>query len=178
MPLHYLFIRDMGYCTLSFFSKVCKSQAFFLNRLTPQVNICSDQHAKDPVDINSLLKKLKKDRLELMEVAVFPGKKERIPARLVVSLADETTYEKRLRKTSKQAKSTGNKVSDKFKVRARLNMIVTNVPAEILKGKDIRKVYSLRWQIELIFKNWKSLVTIDEFNTKKSIGLIASFMEN
>ncbi|SDA97278.1 Transposase DDE domain-containing protein, partial [Algoriphagus alkaliphilus] len=63
--------------------------------------------------------------------------------------------------------STGNKVSDKFKARARLNIMVTNVPAEILKGKDIRKVYSLRRQIELIFKTWKSLVTIDEFNTKK-----------
>ena len=45
--------------------------------------------------------------------------------------------------------------------------MITNVPAEMLKGKDIRKVYSLRWQIELIFKTWKSLVTIDEFNTKK-----------
>jgi hypothetical protein len=162
-----LFIRDMGYCTLSFLSKVHKSNAYFLNRLTPQVNIYSDQYTKDPVDIKSLHKKLMKNKLELVEVVVFLGKKERIPVRLVVSMADKTTYEKRLRKTSKQAKSTGNKVSDKFKVRASLNIIVTNVPAEILAGKDLRKVYSLRWQIELIFKTWKSLVTIDEFNTQR-----------
>lgn len=162
-----LFLRDMGYCTLRFLSKIHSAKAYFLNRLTPQVNIYLERNSKDPVEINSYLKKLKKDKLEYLEVYVFLGKKERVPVRLVVSLTDEATYEKRLRKTSKQAKSTGNKVSDKFKARARLNIMVTNVPAEILKGKDIRKVYSLRWQIELIFKTWKSLVTIDEFNTKK-----------
>ncbi|SDA85436.1 Transposase DDE domain-containing protein [Algoriphagus alkaliphilus] len=162
-----LFLRDMGYCTLRFLSKIHSAKAYFLNRLTPQVNIYLERNSKDPVEINSYLKQLKKDKLEYLEVYVFLGKKERVPVRLVVSLADETAYEKRLRKTSKQAKSTGNKVSDKFKARARLNIMVTNVPAEILKGKDIRKVYSLRRQIELIFKTWKSLVTIDEINTKK-----------
>lgn len=162
-----LFLRDMGYCTLSFMSKIHSAKAYFVNRLTPRVNIYSEPDSKDPVDINFYLKKVKKDNLEYLEVPVFLGKKDRIPVRLVVSLADETTYEKRLRKTSKQARSTGNKVSDKFKARARLNIMVTNAPAEILKGKDIRKVYSLRWQIELIFKTWKSLATIDEFNTSK-----------
>lgn len=162
-----LFLRDLGYCTLRFLSKIHSSKAYFLNRLTPQVNIYSEPDSKDPVDINSYLKKLKKDNLEFLEVPVFLGKKERIPVRLVVSLTDDTTYEKRLRNTSKQARSKGNKVSDKFKARARLNIMVTNVPAELLKGKDIRKVYALRWQIELIFKTWKSLVTIDEFNTSK-----------
>uniref|UniRef100_UPI003F6F5C71 transposase n=1 Tax=Algoriphagus sp. TaxID=1872435 RepID=UPI003F6F5C71 len=62
-------------------------------------------------------------------------------------------------------KSAGNKVTEKFKTRAKLNIVVTNVPIEMLKGQDVRKVYALRWQIELIFKTWKSLATIDEFNT-------------
>ncbi|UJP65622.1 transposase [Mongoliitalea daihaiensis] len=86
---------------------------------------------------------------------------------MVLSLANEETYQKRLKKTTKQARSTGHNVSEKFKIKARLNIMVTNVPSEVLKTNEIRKVYAMRWQIELIFKTWKSLVTINEFNSKK-----------
>jgi hypothetical protein len=35
----------------------------------------------------------------------------------------------------------------------------------MLDAQNIRKVYSIRWQIELLFKVWKSQATIHEFNT-------------
>lgn len=160
-----LFIRDMGYCTLKFMSMVDSAKAFFVNRLAPKTNIYAARDSKEPVDVRDYMRKLKKHGLEFMEVEVFLGKKERIPVRAVISLADEDTYQKRIRKTEKQARSTGNNVSEAFKTRIRLNIMVTNVPAEMLDAKNIRKVYSIRWQIELLFKVWKSQVTIHEFNT-------------
>ena len=160
-----LFIRDLGYCTLNYMDKIHRHEAYFVNRLGSQINIYAEKDAKEPIDINVYLKKLAKNGLEYLEVSVFLGKNKRIPVRIILALADQATYEKRIRKTSKQARSTGNNVTEKFKTRAKLNIIVTNVPIEILKSEDVRKIYSLRWQIELIFKTWKSLVTIDEFNT-------------
>jgi hypothetical protein len=162
-----LFLRDLGYCTLKFMTKIHSEGAYFINRLGPQVNCYSDFESDNPIDFNKYLHKLKKDSLDYIEVSVFLGKKERIPARLILSLADENTYQKRLKKTTKQAKSTGHNVSEKFKNKARLNIMVTNVPSVILKTSEIRKVYAMRWQIELIFKTWKSLVTINEFTSKK-----------
>lgn len=160
-----LFLRDLGYCTLKFLALVNSGNAFFVSRLAPKTNIYADKNSTEPVDVRDYLKKLKKQRREFMEVEVFIGKKERIPVRAVISLSGGDTYEKRLRKTAKQARSTGHKVSELFRTRAQLNIMVTNVPAATLDAENIRKIYSIRWQIELLFKVWKSQITINEFTT-------------
>lgn len=162
-----LFLRDLGYCTLGFLSKVASQKAYFVSRMAPKTNIYSSQTAKEPLDVEEYLRKLKKYQLDFMEVEVFIGKKERLPVRAIISLTDLDTYDKRVRKTSKQAKSTGNDVSKEFKIRAKLNIMITNVPTKVLKAGDIRKVYSIRWQIELLFKVWKSQVAVNEFSTAR-----------
>lgn len=162
-----LFLRDLGYCTIDFLSRVNSGSAFFVSRLAPKTNIYSCKDSKNPIDVKDYLKKLKKHGLEFMEVEIFLGKKARIPVRALISLAEMDTYEKRLRKTSKQARSSGNNVSDAFKTRAKLNILVTNVPQKLLAAESIRKVYSLRWQIELLFKVWKSQIKINKFTTGK-----------
>ena len=42
------------------------------------------------------------------------------------------------------------------------NVFITNVPVEKLATKQIRLVYSLRWQVEVMFKLWKSHYNIDK----------------
>lgn len=161
-----LFLRDLGYCTLKFLAKVYAASAYFVSRLPHSTHVYSNISSAEPVDFRKYLDKLKKNGLDYIEVDVFIGKKERLPVRMILSLADADTYNKRLRKTSKQARSCGHAVSDSFKTRARLNIMITNVPAELLAPGDVRKVYSLRWQVELLFKVWKSQATIHRFNTQ------------
>lgn len=162
-----LFLRDLGYCTLGFLSKVDSNKAYFVSRVAPKTNIYSSKTAKNPIDVKDYLIKLKKQQVDIIEVEVYLGKKERLAVRAIISLADVVTYEKRLRKTSKQAKSTGNNVSQEFKTRAQLNIMITNVSPEVLPADNIRKIYSIRWQIELLFKVWKSQISINEFSTGK-----------
>ena len=40
-------------------------------------------------------------------------------------------------------------------------MFVTNVPQELLSAELIGTVYRLRWEVELVFKRWKSQLEID-----------------
>jgi hypothetical protein len=162
-----LFLRDLGYCTLGFLSRVASEKAYFVSRLAAKTHIYSSKTAKESIDVRDYLKKLKKHQMNFIETDIYLGKKDRLPARAVISLADEATYEKRVRKTSKHAKSKGKKVSTEFKTRAQLTIMITNVPAEALPAKNIRMIYSLRWQIELLFKVWKSQVSINEFTTGK-----------
>ena len=42
------------------------------------------------------------------------------------------------------------------------NIYITNADEEKLPTQFVRLIYSLRWQIELIFKIWKSVFKIDK----------------
>ena len=106
-------------------------------------------------------------KLPYLEYDVLIGEKKKIRSRLVIYLADEATYEMRLRKTGKQAKSCGHKVPDAFKAKARLNLYITNADEESICAYAVSKNYSLRWQIELIFKIWKSQAALHRIKEMK-----------
>ncbi|WP_412675036.1 transposase [Bacillus mycoides] len=41
-----------------------------------------------------------------------------------------------------------------------VNLLVTNAPSEILPATEVYAFYSLRWQVEIVFKTWKSIFSI------------------
>ena len=44
----------------------------------------------------------------------------------------------------------------------------TNLSREKFSAEAVIKLYSLRWQIELLFKEWKSYCNLQKFNTRKA----------
>jgi hypothetical protein len=44
----------------------------------------------------------------------------------------------------------------------------TNLPRATFPGSDVSLVYKLRWQVELLFKEWKSHANLHKFDTAKS----------
>jgi IS4 transposase len=46
-------------------------------------------------------------------------------------------------------------------------MYITNIEKAKLSAEAIRNIYRLRWQVELVFKTWKSTYNIDKTNKKK-----------
>ena len=50
----------------------------------------------------------------------------------------------------------------------KFSFIVTNLPSAQFDQIEIGKLYRLRWQIELLFKEWKSHNNLKKFNTKNS----------
>ena len=72
-----------------------------------------------------------------------------------------------MRKANKNARKKGHQVSNGYKARAALNIFVTSVPVELISLDTAWKIYSLRWQIELTFKIWKSICKIDKVKKVK-----------
>lgn len=162
-----LLIRDLGYVTTTYLTGVAGKNAFFLNRLPSQMNVyyANDNHKE--VDFCKIMKKLRRYNLRYMALDVLIGKKAQLPCRLVVSLCEKEAAKKRLNKTTKNTKSIGCKVSKKTKTRSKLNLYITNAPEDKINAKDVYHIYTLRWQIELIFKAWKSICNIDKIKKVK-----------
>lgn len=161
-----LLIRDLAYASQNYIQHISRTKAYYLNRFNQKWTVYNKEGLL--LDFSKILKRLKKYSLPLMEIDAFIQMgKERLATRLVVSRVDHQTYNKRIAKAQIAARSKGYNLSEKFKTCAALNLFITNIPKEWLKTQEIRTTYSLRWQIELIFKVWKSQANINKVKTMK-----------
>lgn len=160
-----LHIRDLGYVTPTYLSAIVEKQAFFLNRLPAMAGVFNMQ--MKPLDWKKVDGLLKKANTNSMELKVLLYEKNQIPCRLIIERVSDKEYQKRLKKATSIAKSKGIGISVLHKLKLRYNAFVTNVNSSVLPISKIRKTYYLRWQIELIFKTWKSFFEINKLKKVK-----------
>ncbi len=154
-----LIIRDLGYFSTSVLEDVHKQEAYYITRPKPRMNFIDSLRGEE-IDLNAVYRKMKRNRLTHKEVPVVIGDQQ-LPTRLIIEMLPKKEVEKRIAKASKEAKKKGRTLSDEYKIGARLNLFLTNVPAEWIATTQVRKMYQLRWQIELRFKAWKSFYDLD-----------------
>ena len=157
-----LLIRDLGYFELDGFQKMgCD----YLSRLKPKTTLY-DEHG-EKIDLKKIQAKMKKNALEYLDMPVTIGVKKKVNTRIVISLAAKQVKDERIRKATKQNKSYGNHTSKEFKLYAGFNFFITNVGKEDLTAEQIMALYRVRWQIELMFKGWKSYFKLNVFKDCK-----------
>jgi IS4 transposase len=154
-------IRDLGYITLVYLKAVIAKKAYFVNRL-PKVGVYQLIEGKyQVVDWKLLDNKIKREKHQYYEFEVYLGKQEKIKSRMILSAVADKEVNKRLRKARKAGKRTkGYQLSKEYKIKAKYSIYITNVPSDVLSTIDVVKTYKLRWQIELIFKTWKSNLNV------------------
>jgi hypothetical protein len=153
-----LIIRDLGYFVIDIFKTIHEIGAFFLSRLLANVNIYMTLETNVPIDLGKYIQKYHKYS-SLIDIKVFLGK-ARLPVRLILYKVPDEVRNKRLRDARKRSKATGRTLSNSKKTLAKYSSFVTNVSSEILSAEFIGTVYRLRWEIELIFKQWKSQLKV------------------
>jgi hypothetical protein len=160
-----LIIRDLGYYSLPTLKSFDKSGAFFISRFGTKTNAYEIQ--EEEISFKKLYAKMIKEHIPRMEKTIYAGKSERMLLRLIIETVPDKVYQKRIRKIEKNNKLFGYNTSDEYKARCHLNLFITNVKAEDLSIDEVLNLYRLRWQIELMFKNWKSISKIDEIQPMK-----------
>lgn len=156
-----LLLRDLGYVTMTYLKGVSKREAYYLNRLPTSFNVFyKEGRDVKKIDWAEVDEKMGKGKLGEMELSVFLGNDEMLPSRLIIQPVPEEVYQERIRKAAKHAKSKGCQLSKEYKIKSRYNLFITNTPKDQLSTSEVRQVYRLRWQIELIFKTWKSNLKI------------------
>jgi len=160
-----LYMRDLGYITPIYLTAVMGKEAYFLNRLPSQVSVYDLEGQL--IDWKEIDKQFNTSNIASLEMEVKVYEKNKLGCRLIIERVGDDEYKKRLDKAKKSAKSRRVGVSDAHKLRCRYNTFITNVAKEVLPFEKARKTYYLRWQIELVFKTWKSFFEINKVKKVK-----------
>lgn len=158
-----LIIKDLGYFNPQAFIDLSEKGAYFLSRWKSNIEIYVKNENDElvPLDIAKFLKKVN----QITEVEIYIKKSEQLSkARLVIEKVPKEVREARLRKLQQTNKRKGRQTKDLTKLFQAYNIYVSNVPEDFLSMNNFRKLYGIRWQIELVFKNWKSNFNLDKIS--------------
>jgi hypothetical protein len=158
-----LLIADLGYFYLQMLSDIVKSGAFFLFRYMIGTTLYDAKTTKE-MDLRNMLQKVNGGAYE-MNVLMGRKEKSRVACRLICLRVDEKTAAERRRKLNAIAAKKGRQVSELSLFMAGWILMVTNIPSEWIPAEMVRPMYSLRWQIELLFKELKSVLLIHKSAT-------------
>jgi hypothetical protein len=160
-----LYVRDLGYITPIYLKAVIEKEAYFLNRLPTTISVYDLQEER--IDWKKIDRACRKNNLSSLEMEVKIYEKEKLGCRLIIERVGDQEYKRRLEKAIQSAKKHGVGISDAHKLRCRYNTFITNISKETLPFDKVRKTYYLRWQIELVFKTWKSFFQINKVKRVK-----------
>lgn len=155
-------IADLGYWSLDVHDQIGEQNAFWLSRIQVQTAVYDVQGKR--WDLVELLQTM---ACPVLDMPVTLGVQKRLPVRLVAVRLPQEVAEKRRRNLHEEARSKGQPVSKKRLALVDWNIFVTNVPTEMLTWREILVLARTRWQIELLFKLWKSHGHIDEWRSRK-----------
>jgi Transposase DDE domain len=149
-----LFLFDLGYFKLTAFAKIAAAQAYFLSRLNHQATLREVVGGRQQA--LNLASSLAHETRPVIEKAVVLGAYECVPTRLIAVRMPEAIVNERRRQAYAAAKKQGYTPSQAHLTLLAWNLFITNVPATVWSTQTVGIAYSLRWQVELVFRAWKS----------------------
>ncbi len=170
-----LYIRDLGYFDLHDLQDIHDKGAYYISRLKLNSRIYR-KNEKPEYFQNGTVKKgtlyIQLDMEELMnqlspgqtmEISeAYIGQYQKLPSRVIIHRLTKEQTEKRLKEQAKKEKKKGIIYKERSKRLSGINVYITNLSVENVPTEHIHDLYSLRWQIEILFKTWKSFFQIDK----------------
>jgi Transposase DDE domain len=160
-----LVLRDLGYYSISSYAEIESRNAFYISRLKPQVTIYEKEgESFKKLSHGGILKRLRAKGKMYLNIPAYIGEDIKHPVRLIANLLDAKAVAQRV----KRVKHRKTKLTKADKTDSQLNLFVTNVPADHCTADELYQLYKIRWQVELIFKTWKSVLKIDKTRKMKA----------
>lgn len=143
-----LVIRDLGYFVLAPLQHIVMKQAYFLSRLKYGVTLY-DLHG-NKIDLTRL-----SNGKDIIDKEVLLGKRQQLQVRLIMIPLPQNIVNQRIRKArhDRDKRLNHNKA---YYQRLHYNVFITNVGNQTWTARQAAQAYKTRWQIEIIFKSWKS----------------------
>lgn len=162
LPKGALSIADLGYWSLPEMSRQAANGVFWLSRILTRAKVVTlDDKVWDLLDF------LQAQPSSSIDCPILLTAQHRVPARLLAIRVSQEVADRRRHKLREEAQRRGKPISQKRLALAAWTILVTNVPAEMLTLRQAMTLIRVRWQVELLFKLWKSHGRIDEWRSIK-----------
>lgn len=169
-----LLIADLGYFCVDSFNEIQIKEGFFLSRYFKQTNLY-DLNTDQQIDLREVLNRTQKEKIEV-PIALGASK---LPCRLVAIKLTEEAYQGRLKNLEEKRRKDPRSKANQYDSLNQWTIFVTNLPSSVAADVLLR-LYSLRWQIELLFKMMKTFLNlrnIDPVNQyRASVSLYISLI--
>ena len=160
-----LLLVDQGYFKVNTLAEIAAKDAFFLTRFFVRTKL-KDAHTQTPIDLVKHLGRMRDNACE-MNVLIGGGEIPQVACRLIALRVSEQVANERRRRLKKAANKKGRTISKLHLSMCDWTLLITNVPQGWLPLEMVRALYTVRWQIELLFKQLKSVLRIHQSNTGK-----------
>ena len=155
-------ITDLGFWKLSEWEQARSTESYWLSRLKSSTHFFVKQQEWTAAD---WCYQLKGDEFE---VEILLGKVAQVPVRLIGRRVPAEVSAVRRRKLKRAAQKRGQTLSESRLALADWTLFVTNAPVSLLSADEVFILYRCRWQIELLFKLWKSHGHIDKSRSENA----------
>lgn len=157
-----LHLRDLGYFDLDVLGDIAAAGAFYLTRVQDGTGLYT------PAGVPLSLAKLARHHAgEVFDQPVLLGAKHHLVARLVmVRVPPEVAATRRRALHAKACKKGYTPWADKLAL-CDWNVYVTNVPPTLVDVDEILALARARWQVECLFRHWKSDGQLTQSRSRK-----------
>lgn len=156
-----LTIKDLGYFNIRTFIDLDQRGAYYLSRMKSGVSLFVKDEDGNLVEFD-LISFCERVKNNIAEIEVYMQKDGLITkTRLVIEKVPDEVKSQRLRKINSNNKKKGYTTSQETKILQGFNLHISNAPKEKLAKKNFRILYTVRWQVELVFKIWKKNFSLD-----------------
>ena len=161
-----LLLIDQGYFKINTLANIITKGAFFLTRFLVHT-ILKDAITHAPINLAKYLHRIQGNACEVNVLMGGEGKMPQVACRLIALRVSEQVANERRRRLKKEAKKKRRSASVYHLGLCDWTLLITNVPQRWLPLEMARAFYTVRWQVELLFKQLKSILRIHQSDTGK-----------
>lgn len=143
-------IADLGYFDTEVFERYGQDGVYWLSRLMCGTNTYSVDDER--LDLMEWLAA----KGPLVDDKILVGAKRKLECRIIAWRVPEEVANRRRQKVIAEHSRKGRTPSAERLAWCDWMVLITNVPVEMLSPEEACVFYRSRWQIELVFKRWKS----------------------
>ena len=170
LPKGSLRLADLAYFSLDELEKLTENGIYWISRLKANSYLADENGER--IDLEKTLKSEETENTYFRKT-IRIGKRKQISGYLIAERLTEAETNKRRRSIRHRAKRKAQTPSKALLRLAGWNLYITNIEQHQLTPKQIAAVVSIRWQVELIFKCFKSIGKLQVSRSQKPYRILS-----